>query len=717
MKQKPVTIKSKQRIQIMLVIVTLGFVGLFGRLIWIQLFKGEEYQNMAYENRFQNLTIKARRGVIYDTNGKPLAISISTDSFYATPSEVVKSEKADEIAGQLALYLDMDKEDVLKKITNTDRNFMYVKRKVEKETADAVKALELPGIYSHEEPERVYPKGTLLANMLGFVGLDNNGLSGIEASYESVLSGKNGTLMVEQDTRSQSIVDAAQKYIAPVDGSSLVLTIDESIQYICERELANMVAERQPDKAGILVMEPKTGRVLAMAEYPTFDPNNYGSYPEESWRNMLISDAYEPGSTFKTVVMSGALEEGVASLNDYYYCGGAIKLKGGTIRCWKLGAHGSQSFLEAVQNSCNPAFITIGQNLGKDLFFKYLNGFGFGQKTGIQLSGESTGILVNQKTCSELDLGSMSIGQSNAVTPIQLLNAFSAICNGGNLMKPQVVREIRDAQGGVLETVEPEVVRQVISPETSRKVLDALETVVSVGTGKTAYIKGYRVGGKTGTAQKILPTGGYSKNEFIASFMGVAPVNDPQIVVLVVCDNPKTSVHTGGAVCGPVFKAAATDILNYMKISAQVDPRDFTGGVVESVTLPDLCDLSVDSAQQKAWGLGLSTTVVGSGDKVIAQLPLANTKMVKGGTVVLYTKLPASLETVQQIPVPELAGKTAEEIQQLSQEYNLSFEITGQGTAMYQEPTPGTMVNAGSTVYVSLEEPIEEGAMGDLAGP
>ena len=230
-------------------------------------------------------------------------------------------------------------------------------------------------------------------------------------------------------------------------------------------------------------------------------------------------------------------------------------------------------------------------------------------------------------------------------------------------------------------------------------------------------IKGYRVGGKTGTAQKILETGGYSENEYIASFMGVAPVNDPRIVMLVICDNPKTSVHTGGAVCGPVFQAAATDVLNYLKVPAQVDPADFSGGVVESVTLPDICDTSVENAQQKAWSLGLSTTVVGAGDRVIAQLPLANTKMVKGGTVVLYTKLPAALETVQQIPVPELAGKTAEEIQLLSQEYNLSFEITGQGTAMYQEPTPGTMVNAGSTVYVSLEEPIEEGALGDLAGP
>lgn len=717
MRQKPVTIKSRQRIQIILVIVSLAFVGLFGRLVWIQLFKGEEYQNMAYENRFRNLTIKARRGVIYDTNGKPLAISISTDSFYATPSEVVKAENVDYTIDQLSILLELDREELKKKITDTSRNFVYIKRQVEKETADAIKALNLRGVSSVEEPKRMYPKGTLLANMLGFVGLDNYGLSGIEASYNDVLSGKDGTLMVEQDTRSQSITDAAQKYIAPVDGSSLVLTIDETIQYICERELASMVAEREPDKAGILVMEPKTGRVLAMAEYPTYDPNNFADYPQESWRNMLISDAYEPGSTFKTVVMSGALEEGVASLNDHYYCGGAIKLKGGTIRCWKIGSHGSQTFQEAVQHSCNPAFITIGQNLGKDLFYKYLNGFGFGQKTGIQLSGESTGILVNQKTCSELDLGSMSIGQSNAVTPIQLLTAFSAICNGGSLMKPQVVKEIRDADGNVLETVEPEVVRQVISPETSQKVLETLETVVSVGTGKTGYIKGYRVGGKTGTAQKILETGGYSENEYIASFMGVAPVNDPRIVMLVICDNPKTSVHTGGAVCGPVFQAAATDVLNYLKVPAQVDPADFSGGVVESVTLPDICDTSVENAQQKAWSLGLSTTVVGAGDQVIAQLPLANTKMVKGGTVVLYTKLPAALETVQQIPVPELAGKTAEEIQLLSQEYNLSFEITGQGTAMYQEPTPGTMVNAGSTVYVSLEEPIEEGALGDLAGP
>ncbi|MEL7622179.1 MAG: stage V sporulation protein D [Clostridiales bacterium] len=719
MRQKPVSIKTKKRIQVILVLVSLAFAGLFCRLTWIQLFKGDEFESLASDNRFNEVPINARRGVIYDAKGKPLAISVMTDSVYVNPIEVVKAKKVEEVAGHLAEILEMDKEGLVERINkNKTKWFVYVKRKITEEQASAIKALSLPGVDFQEEPMRVYPKGSLLANFLGFVGTDNNGLSGLEAAYDSVLSGVAGKLMMELDHRGQSIPDATQKYIPSQDGQSLVLTVDETIQYILEREVKKAVEEHNPDKMGILMMEPKTGRVLGMAEYPTFDPNHFNDYDQKNWRNSLISDVYEPGSTFKTVIMAGALEEGVASINDHFYCGGAVKLPGGTVRCWRSTPHGSQSFLEGVQNSCNPVFVTIGLNMGKDIFYKYLNGFGFGKKTGIELAGEATGILVPQKRAQELDLATMSIGHANAVTPIQLLTAFSAITNGGNLMKPQIVKEIRDSEGNVVKTIEPEVVRQVISASTSEKVLKALETVVSSGTGKSAYIEGYRVGGKTGTAQKIIPgIGGYSDREFIASFMGAAPVNDPQIVCLVVMDYPKGPLHTGGAVCGPIFQAAVKDVLSYLQVPTQVEPGKVSATSLEEVTLLDYTGMSVAAAQSQAASQGLSVSIVGAGDQVYAQLPLANTKMLKGGSVVLYTKLPKSAETLQQIAVPELTGKTAEEVLAIAAEYNLNFELTGQGVVMYQQPSPGVMVDVGSKVTVGLEEPLAEGASGELAGP
>ncbi len=718
MRQKPVSIRTKKRIQVILVLVSLAFAGLFCRLTWIQLFKGNEFESLAFENRFKEIPINARRGVIYDSKGKPLAISVMTDSVVAYPVEIVKAKKVEEVAGQLAAILEMDKASLVERINkNSKQWFMYVKRKVTEEQASAIKALSLPGIGFQEEPMRVYPKGSLLANFLGFVGTDNNGLSGLEAAYDSVLSGVPGKLMLELDHRGQNIPDSTQKYIPSRDGQSLVLTVDETIQYILEREVKIAVEKYNPEKMGILMMEPKTGRVLGMAEYPTFDPNHFNDYDQKSWRNFLISDVYEPGSTFKTVVMSGALEEGVVSLNDHFYCGGAVKLPGGTVRCWRSVPHGSETFVQGVQNSCNPVFITIGLNMGKDLFYKYLNGFGFGKKTGIELSGEATGILVPQKRAQELDLATMSIGQANAVTPIQLLTAFCAITNGGNLMKPQIVKEIRDGEGNVVKTIEPEVVRQVISASTSEKVLKTLEAVVSSGTGKTAYIEGYRVGGKTGTAQKVMPGIGYSEKEYIASFMGAAPINDPQVVCLVVMDYPKGPVHTGGAICGPVFQAAVKDVLSYLQVPTQVEPEKVSASSLEEVTLLDYTGMTVAAAQSQAASQGLSTSIVGAGGQVYAQLPLANTKMLKGGSVVLYTKLPKTAETMQQIAVPELTGKSAEEVLAIAAEYNLNFELSGQGVVMYQQPSPGVMVDVGSKVTVGLEEPLATGASGELAGP
>ncbi|MCL1805031.1 MAG: penicillin-binding transpeptidase domain-containing protein [Clostridiales bacterium] len=710
--------RTKHRIRFILVIASLAFLGLFGRLAWIQLYLGAEYEHMAFENRFNQVTLDARRGAIYDAKGRPLAVSVMQPTIIANPVEVAKSQRTEEVAAKLAYILDMDQTVLTQKLKdNANRWFMYVKRRVTEEQARDIRALKLPGISFQEEPMRIYPKGELLANFLGFVGTDNIGLSGLEIAYDSVLSGTPGKMMLELDHRGQNIPDTTQTVIPSRDGSSLVLTIDETIQYILEREIRAAVERHNPAKMGILVMDPNTGRVLGMAQYPTFNPNSFSDSDQQNWRNFLISDVYEPGSTFKTVLMAGALEEGAVSLNDQFYCGGAVKLTSGTVQCWRGLPHGNQTFVEGVQNSCNPMFVSLGLSMGKEVVYKYLNGFGFGKKTGIDLSGEAAGIVLSQRNCRELDLATMSIGQTNAVTPIQLLTAFCAITNGGSLMKPQIVKEVRDADGNVLESIEPELVRQVISPATSEKVLSVLETVVSSGTGKTAYIDGYRVGGKTGTAQKVVPGVGYSKSEFIVSFLGVAPVNDPQVVCLVVVDYPKGADVTGGAICGPIFREAMKDVLSYLQVPTQIEPQRVSAPSFDEITLQNYTGTNVSAAEAKAAAQGLTISVVGTGDVVYAQLPLPNTRMLRGGSVVLYTKLPKSLEAVQHTVVPELTGKSYDQVMDVAQECNLDFAISGSGVVMYQQPAPGVMADAGSKVAVWLEEPLAADAYGDAAGP
>jgi stage V sporulation protein D (sporulation-specific penicillin-binding protein) len=701
-----------------LLVASVVFAALFFRLAWIQLINGETYRTLAEQSRYVPRPVAPRRGGIYDAQGQPLAISVTTASFFATPREVVDSGQAKEIADQVAAALELDSETLLERITDTKRGFVYIKRQVPDGPAAAVKSLGLKGIHWEEESERVYPKGTLLANSLGFVGLDNTGLGGLESSFNSLLAGQTVAVLAEQDKNGQRSAGVAQRTTtAPVDGVDLILTIDEVIQYICERELGKVTELYSPEKAGILIMEPQTGRVLGMAEYPTFDPNNFGQYDEQNRRNFLISDVYEPGSTFKTVVMAGALEEGVTSLNQEYGCDGPVRFPGGMmVRCWRAVPHGRQTFMEGIQNSCNPVFIAVGQEMGKELFYKYLHGFGFGQKTGIDLAGEADGLVLPQNKCQDLDLATMSIGQTTAVTPIQLLTAFGAICNGGRLMKPQVIKEIWDAQGNLLETVEPEMTRQVISQTTSDLVLRALETVVSQGIGKTAFVEGYRVGGKTGTAQKVVPGVGYSEQEFVASFMGVAPVNDPQIVCLIVVDYPKGDTHGGSAICGPVFQAVAKDVMSYLEIPAQVAPALVKATSLEEVTLLDYVGLTTAAANSQAAAQGIEITLVGDGEEIYAQLPLAGDQMLRGGTVVLHTRLP-KVPAAPQIAVPELTGKTAAEVAKIAAAYDLHFDLAGQGVVMYQQPSPGSMADAGSRVFVGLEKPLEAGVLEDLAGP
>lgn len=697
-----VSVKKRKRIGIVFLLAGVIMLAIMARLVWVQFIIGEELRQKAFSARFRNVEVKAKRGIIYDAKGKPLAISVSTESFYAIPAQVRKSQNAEEIAGQISQVLGADQAKVLELITK-QQAFTWIQRHVPDEKAKTLKALNLPGINYVEEPERFYPKGVLMANILGFSGIDNQGLNGIETTYDKTLSGIPGTIMVEYDAKGQEIPGALYKYIPPQDGNSIFLTIDETIQYIAERELDEVMKINKPKQAGIIVMEPKTGRILALASRPTFNPNEYQKYDQSVWRNFLISDAYEPGSTFKTVVAAGALEEGVVKTSDTFYDPGYIKVGKETIKCWRHGRpHGHQTFVEGVQNSCNPVFVTIGLREGKDVFYRYLYGFGFGTKTGIELPGEALGILVDKNRAKDIDLATMSIGQANAVTPIQLLTAFAAICNDGYLMKPQIVKEIRDKDGNLVQTIEPERVRQVVSKETSETLLEILESVVSDGTGRNAYIEGYRAGGKTGTAQKIIPGGGYSSNEFVASFMGVAPANDPQVVALVIVDTPQ-GIYFGGQVAAPVFKNVIRDTLRYLQVPAQVTPEQISGNTKESIVVPNLTEMSVPNAVTQLQKMKLSVDVIGDGTKVKAQLPLAGNRLSPGKKVILYTSIPAAGSNPETVVVPDLTGKTVAEVNELTRLLNLNFELQGSGEVVSQEPVPGIQLPVGSKITVFLE--------------
>lgn len=696
------SIKTRKRIGFVFLMATVMLLILSARLIWVQFVIGEELREKAFMARFRNVEVKAKRGAIYDAKGRPLAISVSTDSFYAIPAQVKKEGNADEKAAQIAQILEMDQTKVLELITK-QQAFVWIQRHVTDEKAKQLKALELGGIKYVEEPERFYPKGTLMAQVLGFCGVDNQGLNGIEVTYDKVLKGTAGTIMVEYDAKGQEIPDALQKYIAPQDGNSIVLSIDETIQYIVERELDTIIKNNKPNRAGAIVMEPSTGRVLALAAAPSYDPNKYTEFESSLWRNFLISDVYEPGSTFKTVTAAGALDEGIVKPNDRFYDPGYIKVGKETLRCWRYGRpHGSQSFAEGVQNSCNPVFVAVALKEGKNVFYRYLNGFGFGQKTGIELPGEALGILVNEDRCKDIDLATMSIGQANAVTPIQLITAFAAISNGGYLMKPQLVKEIRDKDGNLVKTVEPEVVRQVISKETSETFLSILETVVSQGTGKNAYIEGYRVGGKTGTAQKIIPGGGYSSSEYIASFMGVAPVNDPKLVCLVVVDSPQ-GLYFGGQVAAPAFKNIIRDSLRYMQVPAQVEENKIGGSAIVKKTLPNTINMSTADAVSLLKSSEFKVDIIGSGTKVKAQLPAAGSSYQQGSKVILYTSIPAAGEKPETVAAPDLTGRTVGEVIELTKMLNLNFEVQGSGKVVRQEPVPGTQVPIGAKITVIME--------------
>ena len=529
-----------KRIKIVLLIVLFIFAIIIAKVFYIEVIDYKKLNSLASGLWSRNLPIEADRGNIYTVDGEAIASNLTTTSLVFIPNQI---KNKDLVAEKISEILDVPKgkiEEHLYKKSMMERVHPEGRR-LSYEIADKIENLHFDGVYLLKESKRYYPHNEMLSHVLGYVGIDNQGLSGLELEYDDILTGEYGSIQYFSDAKGNNL-ERNSVYVEPEDGLDIYLTVDYGIQSSIERELDNVVLRYNPDGAWAIAMNPNTGEILGMSSRPNFNPNSYKDYDTETInRNMAIWASYEPGSTFKILTLSAAVNEGkVDLLKDTFYDGGSVNVDGARIKCWKHGGHGSQTFLEVVQNSCNPGFVELGNRLGKETLFDYINKFGYGKKTGIDLNGEATGILFSLDKVGPVELATTAFGQGVSVTALQQVVAVSAAINGGILYKPYIVKRVAYHENGqIIKEVKPTIVRDnIVTKDTSEKVRMTLESVVSLGTGRNAYIDGYRVGGKTGTAQKV-NNGIYMQGNYIVSFIGFLPANDPKIVVYLAIDNPK----------------------------------------------------------------------------------------------------------------------------------------------------------------------------------
>ena len=617
----------RKRVALFFVLFAVLLMGLGFRLVYLQGYQNEWLAKRAEDQRVRLIPVEAKRGTIYDRNGKILAESVSALSVYAIPAEV---ENVSETAAALAAVLNLDAEKIEKKLARR-QSFVWLARRIDTKTADAVRALRLVGVDVSEESRRTYPNGQVGAHILGFVGADNQGLDGIELMMDRYLLGTGGGVVAEYDASGKEIPYAPYRYEMPTVGQDVYLTIDLVLQQLAERELLRAVEETGAKGGTVLLMDPRSGEVLAMANRPTYDPNQFGEYPASSWRNIGVTNTYEPGSTFKVLTTAAALNEGVVTVNDRFFDGGDIEVQGRRIHCWKHGGHGSVSFREVVEGSCNVGFVGVGLRLGAERFYPYLKAFGLGHATGISLPGEAVGIMIPEEKAVPLNLATMAMGQSIAVTPIQLLAAVSAAINGGVWHEPRIVKEVRNANGDVTESFATGEGRRVIREEVSAVVRELLAGVVANGTGKNGALDGYRVGGKTGTAQKV-GAGGYMQGKYIASFVGFLPADAPELAMLVVIDEP-TGMYYGGQIAAPVFPALMKDAVDYCNI-ARTEAGEATESA-ELVEVPDVVGREANDGMRLLREVELVPECIGEG-VVTAQVPPMGSRVMKGTKVLLY---------------------------------------------------------------------------------
>lgn len=627
--------KVKKRIQIIFLCCSCVFLLILGKLAYEQIFHHEVILEKALHLWERDFTIAGLRGSIIDKNGNVLAHDIPSTSIMVVPAQIVDPKQT---AQKLADVLGADKDKLYATITKkvSTQKIQPEGRLIADEKAIQLEEMDLPGVYLVQDSLRNYPNNNYLAQVLGFTGIDNQGLAGLELQYDAILSAKSGALNIPFDAKGHNVELYNETYEAPGHGMDVKLTIDSEIQDIVEREMNNLMERYEPKSALALAMNPNTGEVLAMVSKPDFDPNHYEEYDSDIYnRNLPIWKSYEPGSTFKSVTFSSALDLHLFDMfTDTYFDKGYEMVGGARIKSWRAGGHGQQTFLQVLENSSNPGFVEIGRRLGLDNMYSYITKFGFGQKTGIDLPGESTGIMFKKEAMGEVEQATVAFGQGLSVTPIQLVTAFSAIVNGGTLYKPYITKAIEDPlTHDTIVEYQPTIKDQILSKETSDKMRYALESVVANGGGKPAYMEGYKIGGKTGTAQKA-ENGVYMANEYILSMISAAPMDDPQIVLYIAVDAPNNDIQYGGTVVGPIIKNCYADILPYLQVkkSEEQIPKKKVWGDVTQYTVENY----IGKARKEAVMEGLSFEFIGEGDTIIDQLPEAGSVLNEGGKVWIY---------------------------------------------------------------------------------
>ncbi len=727
-------LRLKRRLIFSFFLLVIVFIIIVGRLTYLQVFASTDLMEKKLNQLIATIPITAPRGDIYDANMEILAKDATSTSIYARPKDIKDPQKTAEILSEI---LGLDEDSTCKKLKDEKQSIVLIQRKVDNDKALELRSKNLSGLEFGEDKKRYYKNGNFASYVLGFTGVDHQGLYGVERQYDDILRGKDGTLTYQRDARGSKIATGTETRIAPIPGKNLRLTIDTTIQHFAERAAETAMYENDAKRVSIIVMEPKTGKLLAMTSKPDYNLNDpreisnimteklsydftkknekgerveksLGEKQQEVWKNPSVSFNYEPGSTFKIITSAAGLEEGIVTPETQFYDRGFIKVGDRMLKCWRYPrAHGSETFKEAVQQSCNPVFVEVALKLGADRFYKYINGFGFGVKTGIDLEGEDAGIVPPNQDVKDVALATRSYGQGITVTPIQLITAASAIANNGVLMKPRIVDAILEPETNeVIHEYKPEEVRQVISSDTSGTLLEILESVVSEGTGSKAQVAGYAIGGKTGTANKVID-GRYGEGKYVASFIGIAPTTDPRITVLVVIDEPNPNNTYGGQIAAPVAGKVMEDTLKYLNI-----PVDYEEEVEKKkmVVVPEVRNMTRDEAAEilATNKLGYTSTSIDGSDIIINQSPLPGIEVEENTKIHLTVQgeLEGDQDQEGKVLVPNVLDKTIQEANKILKEKGLNIEINGSGISIDQQPQPGEYINKGAFVRVEFK-PIE----------
>jgi len=699
----------RRRLALLMAIFFALFLLLGLRLFQLQILRAEELQLRAQNQWTSESIIRPTRGRILDRNGAVLAQSATAYTLSVSPRMV---EDAGQMADVLAPILDMERETIFKRASDTSRGGVTLKRQLNRETAQQIKTLiardagsqapALEGLYLEEESKRYYPMGEFACQLLGLTTIDGVGQAGLEKSLDSYLSGKAGRVLEEIDGKGRELYYSASEYIAAVEGGSVHLTIDASIQSFAEKAAREAMAVNNAKGVRVLAMDPNTGEILAMVSKPDYDlndpPRDDVAALTELMRNRCIADAYEPGSTFKILTAAAALDAGLVTPTEGFYCSGSITVEGGRIKCWGK-PHGAENFAQALQNSCNPVFVEMGLRLGTERIYDYMQAFGLGKKTGVDLPGEGSGILISESVVKRVDIARIGFGQSVAVTPLQLLTAVCSVINGGRLLRPYVIGSITDGSGAIIREGQTQVMGRPVSEESSAVMRQLLEDVVRYGGGKNASVNGYRVGGKTGTAQ-VYVDGVVSSDTHIGSFVGFAPADDPQIAVLVIVDEADVAVDFGSVTAAPYAREILEQSLIYMGIAPEIE-----GDAPEMVTVPRLEGLTLEAAAEATRELGLDCVFDGSGGLVRDQLPAAGASMAEGSLIMLYVDNLTELSDNNKVQVPDVTGLSVLEANRTLRSYGLKMKIQGSGLAVSQSPAAGTAVNPTTAVEVGFVPP------------